>query len=419
MPEPPVLIAVAVALALVLALVLPRLRSLRRASSPEALGVPAYRPRSEEEELRELGIVGVRPRDGASPRVAAPDPDDDVPGNAPAPVVPRPPATVEASIRAPTRTRRVRRDDDLAPDEAMRATQEHLLNALLFSAGAHTVCLLREDLGTHLRYHIERIVSRNAYARSGGHFVLRTPLLADAPKRRTVLHAVGHGSAFGAENLGYYREPITGLREALVTPLTLGGVPHLLVADAMQAGRLDGPRARTLMEATARLLEHAPLPDGADGPSGDGLPDLAAGPSTPALALVAAEMDKAGAMGLALALVHANANPADHEALDGDALAEAEADLRARLADALPEGDRLERFGDHTFAVFLSDTSAALDRWADALHARLCEAYPEGHVAVGAVVHDGLAPLTADDLRGHALRALTTSFDEGQPVVLG
>lgn len=418
MPDLAVLIATAVPLVLLLVWAVPRLLRARRAPSLDELGVPAYRPRTDEEERRELGIGEIRPRERAAPRPVAPvedGQDAEETGSAPAPVVPRPAATVAASQGPPTRARRVRRDDELAPEEAMRATQEHLLNALLLSAGAHTVCLLREEPGTHAKYRIERIVSRNAYARPSGAFVAATPLLPPDSKRRTTLHHVGHGSAFPAVALGYYREPLAALRQALVTPLTLGGTPYVLVADAMHDGRLADRRAKTLLEATARLLEHAPAPQLADDDSGgDGLPLAVDTPARPSsTALVAEAMAQHGALGLVL--VHLEPDPAPTDAV----LEVAEADLRARLRDDLPDGATVERFGDLTFAVFTPETTGTLDRWVEHLHARLAEAYPEARVAVGSVVYDGLAPMTADDLRGHALRALAASYEEGEPVILG
>lgn len=416
MPDLAVLIAAAVPLVLLLAWAVPRWLRARRTPSLDGLGVPAYRPRTEDEERRELGIGEIRPRERGAAASLPVDADDG--GSAPAPVVPRPAATVAASQGPPTRARRVRRDDELAPEEAMRATQEHLLNALLLSAGAHTAVLLREEPGASAKYRIERIVSRNAYARPSGTFGAVAPLLPADGKRRTTLHAVGHGSNFPAEALGYYREPLAALRQALATPLTLGGAPHVLVADAMHDGRLGDRRAKTLIEATARLLEHAPAPEPAenagDGPGGDGLPLVVDTPERPSTtARVAEAMAEHGALGLVL--VHLEPDPAP----DADALAAVEDDLRTRLDAVLLDGASVERFGDLTFAVFSPDTSEALDRWAEDLHLRLANAYPDARVAVGSVVYDGLAPMTADDLRGHALRALAASYDEGEPVILG
>lgn len=442
MPEPSALLVV-VAVLLVAVLVAWRARA-RRAPSADALGVPAYRPRTAEEERRELGIGEVRARKAvrneayaSSELYASAEPFDE-------PLPPRPIRT--ASARPPTRTdapaealpdpvlvtsappraRRARRDEDLPPDELVRASQEHLLNALLLSAGAHTVCLLREDDGAHRRYHIERIVSRNAFARPSGHFVPGTALLPDTGKRRTTLHRVGHGHAFPPEALGYYRETLAGLREALVTPLVLAGVPHLLVADAMHAHRLDDRRAKTLVEATARLLEHGPAPALRE-PEGDGLPAPLDAPDADTdstlRAFVTRALAEAGAAGLALALVYAEPHGAGTDGLTGEALDAAERalfdDLRAHLHAALPEAARLERCADLTAAVASSDTSEGFDGWVEATHARLAARYPDGRVALGAVVYDGLAPMSAEDLRGHALAALGASYEEGQPVVLG
>lgn len=413
MPDFAVPIAAAVFAVLLLVWAVRRVLRARRMPSLDELGVPAYRPRSDEEERRELGIGEVRPRERIASHSPVQEAEADGGGSAPAPVVPRPATTVEASKGPPTRARRVRRDDELAPDEAMRATQEHLLNALLLSAGAHTAVLLREEPGAHAKYRIERIVSRNAYARPSGTFVAAVPLLPPDGKRRTTLHAVGHGSAFPAAALGYYREPLVALRQALVTPLTLGDTPHVLVADTMHDGRLGDRRAKTLLEATARLLEHAPTSEPVDA-GGDGLPLAVDNPGRrSSAALVAEAIAQHGALGLVL--VHLEPNPAPDEA----SLAEAEADLRARLDDVPMDGATTERFGDLTFAVFSPETGKALDRWVEGLHVRLGEAYPLARVAVGTVVYDGLAPMTADDLRGHALRALAASYEEGEPVILG
>src|SRR5690606_24741066 len=99
---------------------------------------------------------------------------------------------------------------------------------------AQTVCLLRqEEAGLH--YHIEAIVSLNAYARSGGNFTTAAPLLNASEARRPVtVRRVGEGGV-PQINLGYYRESIAVRQVAMaLVPLPAGAPSYFLLADTMQ-----------------------------------------------------------------------------------------------------------------------------------------------------------------------------------------
>ena len=402
-------IAVAVFVVIVLALFAGSLVRRRRAAADEE-DLPPVPKRGEltpERELASLGIQGPpRPREVATARpVAADEPDGAL---TPKPIVPPTPSPDGA--KAPgARARRPFRDDDLSPDEAGRAAQEHLLNALLLGTDAHTVALLRQEDGSPLRYHIERIVSRNAYARPHGAFVARAPFVPPG-ERRAVLYRMGQNLT--PEAVKYYREPITALRAVLAVALRVNDAPHVLLADAMQDGRLDTARARTLIETTARMLEGS-RPDATAAPLATGMP--AEAPARPSRReIIAEEMEGAGAAGLALALVHVE--PAE---ASGDGLAAAEAELEDELRALTPDG-RVEPFGELTYGVFLRDAGDAVEAWTDAAHARLRDRYPGGHVSIGVACHtpDGGA-LSPEAFREAATKALEEAYEAGEPVIFG
>ena len=401
-------IAVAVFVVIVLALFAGSLFRRRRAAADEddAPVVPKRSELTPERELASLGIQGPpRPRDTVARSV--PDPEEPDGALAPKPVVPPPSPSADGAKAPGARARRPFRDEDLTPDEAARAAQEHLLNALLLGTDAHTVALLRQEDGTPLRYHIERIVSRNAYARPHGAFVARAPFVPPG-ERRAVLYRMGQNLT--ADAVKYYREPITALRAVLAVALRVNDAPHVLLADAMQDGRLDTARARTLIETTARLLEGA-RPDATAAPLATGMP--AEAPARPTRReVIAEEMEHAGQAGIALALVHVE--PAEPT---GDGLAAAEAALEDELRALTPDG-RVEPFGELTYGVFLRDAGAAVEAWTDTAHARLRDRYPGGHVSIGVACHtpDGGA-LSPEAFREYATKALEEAYEAGEPVI--
>lgn len=401
-------------LALVFVVILVGVRRRRR---PAPSRLPTTRAAAPANELEDLGILEVRPKGTPSTRPAPPVEE----GTLPEVSIPDEPAAPAAPTRSIVRVKTAppRQDPDVVtPDQEARATLNHLLHALLHATGAQTTGLLREETTTSRRYHVELIVSRNAFARAEGSFVARTPF-ATAEQRSPVLHVIGEDLT--PASLRYYREELA-IHRLLAIALTYRGTPHVLFADAMEDDLLATPSAQFMLEATARFIEQVQEPGSADAPpplpvlptapleAAEGMPPEAPPASDeprPRREIIAEEMDRDRHM--ALMLVHQQA--------DG----EGDLDLHERALLVALEGTfpdtRIERFGDLTFGVFLRGPVEAIEERVGVGHAQLTEQLPHP-VSVGAVYvaerHD-----TPDALRADATDALQESYETGQPVLVG
>ena len=130
--------------------------------------------------------------------------------------------------------------------------------------------------------------------------------------------------------------------------------------------------------------------------------------------IVAAELSRASATGLTLALVGLDDPSTDD---DDAALADTEVRFEARLRETAP-GRRVERFADLCFGVFLPGTGGDIDVWAEHAFAHLGKAFPGVAVALGAACFTDTS-LSPDQARAHAETALRKSSDLGSPVVFG
>jgi hypothetical protein len=414
----PLLIAATVAVVLLLAVLIALRARRRRADAEEEFTLPPVRTDlSPEAEMRQLGIMDIKPRE--RPRLPdTPEPAtvaDDETAVAQPPSVPPPPPTVQAARQGP-RVRRPLPTEDLAPEEAQRGATDHLLQALQLATGAHTVGLLRQEGTTGAyRYTIESLYSHSPFARSAGALTTRAALVPPG-ERHAVLHRVGE-RGLPADTLRYYREEISALRALLATPLRVHGQDYVLLLDTKEEGRLDAPRVRELTEATARMLEQVrPAPAADPAPADTPAPEAAPASERPSRrAIIAEELARSDGRGLTLALVHVDLLGAD---ADEAARAQAEADLETRLREGA-QGSRVEQFAEMTFGIFLHDTSEAVDGWVEDVSTRLQGLYPGASLALGAacITDTGLSP---EEVRAFAERALTQSYEAGgEPVILG
>ncbi len=394
-------------LALVFVVILVGVR--RRRPAPSRL--PTTRTAAPANELEDLGILEVRPRGTPSTRPAPPVEEGALP-EVSIPDEPAPTAPTRSVVRV--KTAPPRQDPDVVtPDQEARATLNHLLHALLHATGAQTTGLLREEMTTSRRYHLELIVSRNAFARAEGSFVARTPF-ATAEQRSPVLHVIG--GELTPASLRYYREELA-IHRLLAVALTYRGTPHVLFADAMEDDLLATPSAQFMLEATARIIEQVHEPASTEVPPLPVLPAATSEPPAttapasdeprPRREIIAEEMDRDRQM--ALMLVHQQADD------EGD-LDLHERALHVALESTFPD-TRIERFGDLTFGVFLRGPVEAIEERVGVGHAQLTEQLPHP-VSVGAVYvaerHD-----TPDALRADATDALQESYETGQPVLVG
>lgn len=425
--EPPLLYVVVGVIAAVFLLVI--VSGMRRKRRSERIRPPAPAGGGGTSSNEELGILEIRPKDPGAARPApgetraAADPlaAETRPAIEPARAATLPGAIPEETAAPATPTRSIvriktappRQDPDaVTPEQEARVSINHLLHALLHASGAHTVCLLREETGTSRRYHIEHIVSRNAYARTEGSFVARVPF-AESPEPS--LHVLGGDVKLDA--LRYYREELEALRRLLAATLTHGGNRYVLAADSMEEDTLATPRARFLLESTARMIEQvdvhaaAPVPSALPTPPPTPQPEPQPDDASPRprREIIAEEMAAAPDRRLALALVHQHT-----DAEDG--LAEQEAAFEQTLRAALPD-TRIERFGEMTFGVFLHGTIEEAEEWIGQTHARL-NADAAAPVSIGMAYladrHDG-----PDSFRADATDALREAYESGQPVLVG
>ncbi len=361
-----------------------------------------------EEDLKDLGIIEIRPK-GSTPRAASADDDG-----------PHRHGAVPSDDADPAQRAGMRRPEPDEPTSIARQKKDLVetnLQSLLETVAAHTVCLLRRDEEGH-KYVIEAIVSKNSYARSHGRFAARAPLLAPHTSDLSVtLLRVGE-KGLPAHQLGYYLEPISVRQIAIVNiPLPADGESYVLLADTMEEGGLSTSKKHSYLKQFAGLI--ASLLHAEEETASEAAGAERAEAPRPRREIIGEEMENARLRDqpLALALVHLRR--AEALADEGmSAVAEAEKALELRLRDSLP-GGRVERFGELTFGVFLYGEIDEVEQWAlDLQHDLENEtSLLEGGVSIGVAVmndrHD-----TPDALRSDATTALRESYDSGVPAVV-
>lgn len=288
-----------------------------------------------------------------------------------------------------------------------------VLRAVRAALDATTVCLLKQETNP-LAYAVEAIVSRNAFARNGGRFASREPLVAGRRALDPLVAACYGPDGFDARRLGYYHESIAIHQVAFVPLLGPSGREiFLLVADTMDMSGLETARSQGLLRDFGRLVQ-----------SFIGRPltrpkAIAEEPQRSRRDIIAEEMRVAREREspLALALVHLN--NAESVGETGESrVREAEAELYSRIVE-VAEGARVERFGELTFGVFRKDDADAAAGWASRLHLRLSEdkGLLEGGVSVGVALL-GARHESPDQLRGDATVALQESFETGECIIV-
>ena len=414
-----------------------------------------------EEDLEQFGIVDVRPEDAEDasasaatstapeePTAAAPipadataDPRTSTPSSNPAP-----PALDHPAVTAPdeasgkdesSETSRAAPDDEeLAEDDdrdpaGTSSSDDTGLSPLLASAraalGAQTVCLLVQEDVT-LEYRIEACASATADVQTTGTFETKRPLLSARMSRQAV--AVQSLDDETRSALGYYRHPPESLTQMAVAPVQRPDDPAtiFLLADTDGATDLASSRARRLLEHYAEmadlLLDSAPpapqesTDQETDPPNAmrdsDGSETSNEDLPPPRRTIIAEEMDAAQdtADDLALALVHLNR--AESIARRGeDTVATTERRMRARLEQEVP-GQRIERFGELTYGIFLRGDAEEAEQWAVALQDAMADETGalEGGISVGVAVQ-GPSHTEPERLRADATEALREAYETG------
>ena len=291
-------------------------------------------------------------------------------------------------------------------EESVLATCLAALQAVL---SAHSVCLLKQE-ELALEYDVVAGVGEHVQQRT---FNTHAPLVtANMTRRSVTVQRVGE-HALPLESLGYYDDP-PDVRQVMLAPVRYVREPVtcFLLADTTRVGGFNGQRPRDLMSQFASLIGGL-LEDEANR---SGRPDEDARPRQE---LIREAIDRAQETDTPLALVLIYLNRAEALAGEGEAAIEAaERSLEERLTQDIPQ-EQVARFGELTYGIFYKGNTMELETWATALQHELASARGrfEGGVSIG------MAVLGADNadpemLRADATRALREAYETGDCVLL-
>lgn len=388
-------------------------------------------PEQPTEDLAALGILDIKPKGdveegdvedtpGKDQEAAGAEPETDTPTEpASPPNRSVSPTAAQAHVAGVSKARqRPARARIMVSEAASESKADVLipcLRSLRASLDAYTVGLLRQE-DVPLRYDIEVMVSQNSYARSGGSFSAKEPMLSGHKALVPVVYPRVGPNGFPKAKLGYYHEPIN-VRQVAIVPV----IPKryddlfLLVVDTMNEDGLEAASVRVLLEQYARLV--TTILDTVDT---DISSDESINTPRPRREIIADEMEQARSLShpLSLALVYLNRG----EALSGDGSADVDGleDLFSKRLRSVALDARVERFGELTYGIFYHGAHDSLADWASGIK----EAFPEHAQDFEGGVSVGVAPLLdrhdgADSLRSEATAALQESFQSGECVIVG
>ena len=429
------------ALALLTLLVLAIKRRRRRSESARQQEAALA---SREEELRSLGISGIRPKgDTAAERAvgietAVASPGDREGGEEPtAPVSggaaatpedgPLPEHSALPNEEEPedvppawSRTQPVtERDAEPAEPEPlpMHEAREDspfwrvhsptaltsFLRALWAATDVQTVALFSSDASGDV-YTLEAALSHNPAVRREGRFSAADHLLdAVSPERPlTVLEA----NDPLVRTLPYYKRSLHVGGVAVLPVRNVDGTAVYLVVDLHQDQTGFTERQRDLLARYADLLG-AMLAQPED--------DASSQRATPTRrSIIAGEMERAreAERPLALALVY-RADAEDVAERGADAVAAAERDLRLLLEDFTPQG-RVERFSELVYGAFLYDEPEDIEAWVQEVRTRGADA----DLPLVAGVARLVTHRDPDELRADAFNALQLALADREDYVI-
>lgn len=286
------------------------------------------------------------------------------------------------------------------------------LRSLRASIDAYTVCLLRQE-DMPLRYHVEVMISQNSYARNGGNYAAKEPLLAGHRALVPVVYPRVGPNGFPKSKLGYYHERIN-VRQVAMVPIVPKKSDDLfiLLVDTMNDVGLEAASVRVLLEQYARLVSTI-LDTEAEG----GLADLDASEQAlkPRREIITEEMDRARTdhHPLSLALVYFNGGEEE-----SSNLTELEEKFKTRLKGVVVDA-RTERFGELTYGIFYHGEQTGVATWAGHIQ----EGFPVDDPQLPGGVSVGVAVLSerhqsADELRADATAALQEAFSSGECIIV-
>ncbi|NNE33701.1 MAG: hypothetical protein HKN13_00590, partial [Rhodothermales bacterium] len=285
------------------------------------------------------------------------------------------------------------------------------LESLCAALEANTVCLLGSE-AEGKGHRIHAIVSRNAYARSGGELTPGNGMRWSVSRHVTVERAAD--ATWDPYDLQYYRETIAVKELAYAAvPTPPGSMRFLLIADSMNEGVLENSKASRVFEHFAGLLGEIVGSDAE-------VPTDRAPAFRPRREIIAEEMQRARKRDSPLAFALVMLNRAEEVvASEGpEVVAELESGMRARL-DKSADKLRVDRFGDLMFGVFVSLPLTDVELWAMEVYddfEKIGEDYGGG-VSIGvAMLAD--RHKTHEQLKADAAAALQEAVQSGVCTIL-
>ena len=375
-------------------------------TAEETLAKPAEKPAEKPAGAQAPAATPAEKPVEKTPEKAAEKVEEKAKSNVPESNGTRASAPITLTIKEKAQT--VRAFVDETASEHYREALVPYLQSLRSAVDATTVCLLKQS-DDAIHHHIVAIVSLNAYARSGGDFSSKVPLVQTVDNRAPAAIRKVSDADLPASGLGYYREAIA-VKEVAVAPVPrpASDETYVLLADVMQEGGLDTNRRRTLIGHFARLL-------GAVLESGDvaDIPE-AYDYLRPRKEIISEEISRARKKKVPLALALVHLNEAERVADHGEGLVKAtEKALASRIRQTARHA-RVERFGELTFGVFFQAPGSDVESWALSLQRELQENVGElqGGISIGiAMLQD--RHNDADAFRRDATEALREAYESG------
>jgi hypothetical protein len=280
------------------------------------------------------------------------------------------------------------------------------LEALSAAAGSQTACLL-ERIDNSLRHRILAIASRSDYARSGGQYTVMVPYVGRNARPGSV-HVRSYDKDLDSSLLRYYSEH-TSIHSLAAVPLARNEVDaHILLCDSRRSDAFASKDICALIAQFARTIDHVLAP-----PAGNDDEIMAVGVRAIEEEMLSARSENNP---LALALVHLN-----QSGTHGD-FASGYMSVENRLLEQLRDSDpaiRIERLSTYTYGVFYVGTINDVEDWAVTFETQIESDPVIGHTGVSI----GVAMLadrheTADEFRIDAMAALEEAFESGACTIL-
>ena len=291
-----------------------------------------------------------------------------------------------------------------------------MMNAIQASVDGNTACFVKKE-GPET-YTIEAIVSQNPQTIKVGSSSLSATLIEKEGMHDaavTVLEIKGNTNSY--ESLGYYKTPVD-IRQVAVARVKIpdNRDTYYLFIDALAWQDLDDPWQRLMISQFATLLGTYMATPQVDPQSGaaDKLR------LRPRREIIEEEIARARDNNEPLALALVYLNQAEVIAREGPkAVGDAEKAFEQLLLEIIDDV-RIERFGELTYGVFHEDNVSEVEAWALLLQEEIENKggfYFEKGVSIGiALLQD--RHKNADDLRGDATEALRESFETGACTII-